>query len=51
MGEAYPEFQSVAISGAIPGFYIHDNLFRDTFDGITVKDGTNNARIVANLFR
>lgn len=48
--EAHPEFQSVAISGSLPGFWVHDNLFRDTFDGLMVGDGTTNARFTNNVF-
>ena len=49
--EAYPEFQSAAINGSIPGFYIHHNLFRNTFDGLTVEDGTTNTQITENVFK
>jgi hypothetical protein len=49
--EAYPEFQSAAINGSMPGFYIHHNLFRNTFDGLTVEDGTTNTRITENVFK
>jgi hypothetical protein len=49
--EAYPEFQSAAISGSMQGFYIHHNLFRNTFDGLKVEDGTTNTRITANVFK
>ena len=51
VSEAYPEFQSVAISGSIPGFQIHHNLFRNTFDAVTVEDGTSNTIITNNVFR
>jgi hypothetical protein len=51
VAEAYPEFQSVAINGSLPGFYIHHNVFRNTFDAIKVEDGTTNARITDNVFR
>lgn len=51
VAEAYPEFQSAAISGSMPGFYIHHNLFRDSFDGLTVDSGTNGARIMENVFK
>jgi hypothetical protein len=49
--EAYPEFQSAAMSGSMPGFYIHHNLFRSTFDGLTLDDGTTNTRITDNVFK
>lgn len=48
--EAYPEFQSTAINGEMPGFFIHDNLFRDSFDAISIEGATNNARIMNNDF-
>lgn len=48
--EAYPEFQSAAINGSMPDFYIHHNLFRNTFDGLRVEDGTTNTRITENVF-
>ena len=51
VAEAYPEFQSAAISGSMPGFSIHSNIFRNTFDGLTVKDGTTNTRIADNVFQ
>ncbi len=50
VAEAYPEFQSVAISGSLPGFLVHDNYFRDTFDGLSLQDGTTDARISDNVF-
>jgi len=49
--EAYPEFQSAAINGPIPDFYIHHNLFRNGFDGVTIDEGTTNARITENYFK
>ncbi len=49
--EAYPEFQSTAIDGSIPDFYIHHNLFRNAFDGLTVEEGTTNTRITENIFK
>lgn len=49
--EAYPEFQSAAISGAMPGFNIHDNLFRNTFDALKLEDGTSDAYVRYNTFR
>jgi hypothetical protein len=49
--EAYPEFESAAISGSMPNFYVHDNLFRDTFDGLAVEEGTTNTRIINNQFK
>jgi len=51
VAEAYPEFQSSAIGGAMPGFNIHDNEFHHTFDGLEVEDGTFNASIISNTFR
>ena len=50
VAEAYPEFQSAAINGPIPHFYIHHSLFRDTFDGLKIDEGTTNARITENVF-
>ncbi len=50
VGEAYPEFQSEAISGPAPGFYIHHNRFHDSFDAMDLKGGTENTRIVYNEF-
>jgi hypothetical protein len=49
--EAYPEFQSAAIDGSIPGFDIHHNLFRNTFDGLDVEEGTTDTRITENVFK
>jgi hypothetical protein len=49
--EAYPEFQSAAINGPMPDFYIHDNLIRNGFDGLGVDDGTTNTRIIGNIFK
>lgn len=49
--EAYPEFQSVAINGATPNFYIHHNLFRNLFDGLRVEAGTTDTRITHNIFK
>jgi hypothetical protein len=49
--EAYPEFQSAAINGSIPGFNIQRNLFRNMFDGLTVEDGTTDTRITENIFK
>lgn len=51
VAEAYPEFQSTAINGPMPGFTIHHNLFRDTFDALTVEDGTRDAVIRDNIFK
>lgn len=51
VSEAYPEFQSAAITGSMPSFYIHDNMFRNTFDAVTVKGGTSDTRITNNVFR
>lgn len=50
VAEAYPEFQSTAITGAMPGFAIHHNVFRDGFDGLRVEEGTTGARITDNTF-
>lgn len=50
VGEAYPEFQSAAIAGSLSGSHIHDTLFRDLFDGITLADGTTDTRITHNVF-
>jgi hypothetical protein len=44
------EFQSNALTGAMSGFQIHHNLFRDTFDGMIVHDYTSNLTITDNLF-
>jgi hypothetical protein len=51
VSEAYPEFQSTAITGAMPGFNIHNNVFRNAFDGLMVKDGTADAKIMDNVFK
>ncbi|HET9590037.1 MAG TPA: right-handed parallel beta-helix repeat-containing protein [Anaerolineales bacterium] len=48
--EAYPEFQSAAMNGPMPHFNIHHNLFRNTFDGLMVEEGTTNTRITENAF-
>jgi hypothetical protein len=48
--EAYPEFQSTAISGAMTGFNIHHNLFRNTFDALDVEQGSKDTRISDNRF-
>jgi hypothetical protein len=48
--EAYPEFQSVAIGGTLPGFTIEGNVFHHVFDGLRVEEGTVGARIVGNTF-
>ena len=50
VGEAYSEFQSEAVSGAAPGFFIHHNRFHDSFDGMDLKGGTENTRILHNEF-
>jgi hypothetical protein len=50
VGEAYPEFQSEAISGPAPGFSIHNNRFHDSFDAMDLKEGTENTRIFDNQF-
>jgi len=51
VAEAYPEFQSEAITGSIPSFNIHHNVFRNSFDALLVKDGTIDARITENMFK
>lgn len=51
VAEAYPEFQSTAVGGSMPGFNIHHNVFRNAFDALTVGDGTINARITENVFK
>jgi len=48
--EAYPEFQSAGIIGSLPGFHIHDNLFRDAFDALDIADGARNTLIERNYF-
>jgi hypothetical protein len=48
--EAYPEFQSAAIHGEMPGFLIRDNLFRDSFDAIFIDGYTENTKIENNDF-
>lgn len=50
VGEAYPEFQSEAIAGPAPGFYIHNNRFHDSFDAMDLDGGTENTRILYNEF-
>ncbi len=50
VGEAYPEFQSEAISGPAPGFWIHNNRFHDSFDAMDLKGGTDSVRIMYNEF-
>lgn len=49
--EAYPEFQSTAISGAMLNFNVHHNLFRNTFDALDVEQGSMNTRIMNNRFK
>lgn len=49
--EAYPEFQSAAISGVLVDSHIHHNLFRDTFDGLDVERGSRDTRITDNIFK
>ena len=49
--EAYPEFQSVAIGGALSGVRVHDCLFQRSFDAIHVQAGTVGAAIHDNVFR
>jgi len=51
VAEAYPEFQSNAIGGSMPGFSIHHNVFRNTFDALWVSDGTSDASITENIFK
>jgi hypothetical protein len=51
VAEAYPEFQSVAIIGSIPGFNIHHNTFRNGFDAFNIKDGSHEITITENVFR
>ena len=51
VAEAYPEFQSTAISGPMINFNIHHNLFRDTFDALNVKEGSRDTRITNNIFK
>lgn len=48
--EAYPEFQAAAITGMIPGFNIHHNIFRDSFDALYIKGGSENVKITNNEF-
>ncbi len=48
--EPYPEFQSKAITGALPGFEIKHCYFHDGFDAIGIKDGTNNMLLKRNYF-
>ncbi len=48
--EAYPEFQSAAITGRIPGFNIHHNIFRDGFDALYISGGSENVKITDNQF-
>ncbi len=50
VAEAYPEFQSAAMSGSMSGFSIQHNTFRNTFDALHVEDGTIDARITENIF-
>ncbi len=50
VGEAYPEFQSVAIAGSLSASHIHDTVFHDIFDGITLEDGTADTRLTNNIF-
>ena len=48
--EAYPEFQSAAMEGEMPGFFIYDNLFRDSFDAIFISGLTKDVKILNNDF-
>jgi hypothetical protein len=48
--EAYPEFQSAAINGTMTNFYIHHNLFRNTFDAFDVEQDSRDTRITDNVF-
>lgn len=48
--EPYPEFQSTAIEGSIPGFKIVNCTFRDAFDALMVGQGTTNTIINHNNF-
>ncbi len=47
--EAYPEFQSTAITGPMRDFEIHHNLFRNAFDAVTVTEGSSGVRIFENI--
>ncbi len=51
--EGYPEFQSDAITSSgvgLVGFTITGNVFRDTMEGILLKDGSENDEITNNYF-
>jgi len=48
--EAYPEFQSDAITGYPTAFRIERNLFRDSLDGIHLKDGVKDTVVLNNSF-
>lgn len=49
--EAYPEFQSAAIIGAIHGFTISKNTFHDTFDALDIDTGSTDSQITGNVFQ
>lgn len=51
VAEAYPEFQSVAITGPMVNTYIHHNLFRNTFDALDIEQGARNTQITDNAFK
>lgn len=50
VSEAHPEQQSNALYGHMPGFYIHNNLFRDTWEGLDAHEESENIRIKHNHF-
>lgn len=49
--EAYPEFQSFAISGNMSGYEIYDNTFRHCMDGLAIDGGTRGCTVTRNIFR
>src|SRR5574341_305076 len=51
VAEAYPEFQSVAVTGPMINFHIQHNAFRNGFDALTVHDKTENTNIINNVIK
>jgi hypothetical protein len=50
VAEAYPEFQSVAVGGALTGVRLTDCRFQRSFDAMHVQAGTVRAEIKGNVF-
>jgi hypothetical protein len=51
VAEAYPEFQSVAVTGPMINFSIQHNVFRNGFDALSVHDKTENTNITNNVIK